>query len=473
MAQIAIIGGAGYVGLTYAVAFTELGHEVVALDIDPTKVSTLLAGRSPIYAPGLDELLQRGLASGCLRFTTEYADAVPGADFAFLCVGTPTAADGGADMTYVRAAARSVAEHATGHVIVVNKSTVPVGSATLVAHILAEHAAPGATFAVVSNPEFVAEGVAIQDIFNPDRIVVGSDDPVAGLRVAALYAALNAPVVVTDPASAEMIKYASNAFLATKISFINEVAAICERLGADVTEVARGVGLDGRIGQRFLRAGAGFGGSCFPKDVRALGTMARHAGVEPRVLDAVLAVNASARDQVVAKVIELLGGVRGKTIAILGLAFKPDTDDVRDAPALDIIRRLVAAGARVKATDPVAMPHVARLLPEAELAADAYAAAADADAIVLVTEWAGYRGLDLARLAAAMRGRLVVDGRNALSPTAVAAAGLIYVGVGRATPAAAAAPTLPVAFTVSGLAQVDMVALALGDDASFVSSGSD
>jgi UDPglucose 6-dehydrogenase len=311
----------------------------------------------------------------------------------------------------------------------------------------------------------LSEGVAIRDIFNPDRIVIGANDHAVGQQVAELYAALNAPVMITDPASAEMIKYASNAFLATRISFINEVAAICERLGADVTEVARGMGLDGRIGQRFLQAGAGFGGSCFPKDVRALGTMARHAGVEPRVLDAVLAVNASARDQVVAKVIERLGGVRGKTIAVLGLAFKPDTDDVREAPALDIIRRLVAAGARVRATDLVAMPHVARLLPGAELAADAYAAAADADAIVLVTEWAGYRGLDLARLAAAMRGRLVVDARNALSPAAVAAAGLTYVGVGRATPAAAAAPALPVAFTVSGLAQVDRVALALGGDA--------
>ena len=454
MAGIAIIGGAGYVGLTYAAAFAELGHDVVGLDVDAAKVEALRGGRSPIFEPGLDELLARGLASGRLRFTTDYAEAVPGADFAFVCVGTPSDAHGRADMQYVAAAARSIGAQGRGHTVVVNKSTLPVGSARFVAGILAEHAAPGATFAVVSNPEFLREGAAIRDIFHPDRVVLGSDDPIAADRVAALYEPLGAPVVVTDPRSAEMIKYASNAFLAAKISFANEVALICERLGADVTVVTRGMGLDERIGPRFLQAGAGFGGSCFPKDVRALASMARDADLDPSMLNAVLGINTGMRAHLVDRLEARLGGLAGKRVAILGLAFKPDTDDTREAPALDVIRRLQAAGAWVRATDPAAMPHVARELPGVELATDAYEAATGADAVVLMTEWAEYRALDLSRLANAMRGGLLVDARNALEPAAVAEVGLVYQGVGRADSAPAAAQLVVVPAAASSPAPV-------------------
>ena len=435
MATITIIGGAGYVGLAYGVALAELGHEVVGLDVDGAKVSALADGHSPIYEPGLDELLQRGLENGRLRFTTDYALAVPEADFAFICVGTPADANGRAEMRYILAAARAIAEHACGQTIVVNKSTMPVGSAQLVGEMLAEHARSGATFAVVSNPEFLREGAAIHDIFHPDRIVLGAYDPVACERVAALYAPLGAPVLTTDPRSAEMIKYASNSFLASKISFVNEVALICERLGADVSVVSRGMGLDDRIGPRFLQAGAGFGGSCFPKDVRALASMARDAGIDPSMLNAVLSTNSSMRTHVIDHVAAGLGDLTGKTIAVLGLAFKPDTDDIREAPALDVISHLLAAGATVRATDPAAMKHVAAICPDVTLVDDPYAAAMGADAVVLMTEWAAYRSLDVDRLANVMRGRLVIDGRNVLEASAVLDAGLAHVGIGRGTTA--------------------------------------
>ncbi len=431
MARIGVIGGAGYVGLAYAAALAELGHDVVGLDIDAAKVRALAQGHSPIFEPGLETLLQRGLTSGRLRFTIDYGEAVPEADFVFICVGTPSDATGRAEMGHITAAARSIARHGRGHTIVVNKSTMPVGSVHVVAEILAEHAEAGASFAVVSNPEFLREGCAVQDIFQPDRIVLGADDPAAADRVAALYAPLGAPVLITDPRSAEMVKYASNAFLAAKISFINEVAMICERLGADVSVVARGMGMDERIGPRFLQAGAGFGGSCFPKDVQALAAMARDAGLATDMLGAVAAINVAARSRLAGKLTAHLGGLEGKTIAVLGLAFKPNTDDVREAPALEVARHLLGAGAMVRATDPAAMPHVAPLFPDVHLVEDAYAAATGADAVVLMTEWDAYRSLDLDRLANAMRGRLVVDGRNVLDPAAVVAAGLVYEGIGR------------------------------------------
>ena len=438
MATIAVIGGAGYVGLTYAASLVELGHDVVGLDVDAGKIQRLAHGSAPIHEPGLDALLARGLAGGRLRFTTDYAEAVPAADFAFICVGTPPDGDGRADMQYVVAAARAIGEHGRGHTVVVNKSTMPIGSARFVADILIEHAPAGATFAVVSNPEFLREGSAIEDVFHPDRIVLGADDPAAAEAVAGLFAPLGAPVLITEPHSAEMIKYASNAFLATKISFINEIAAICERVGADVTTVAEGMGLDQRIGPRFRRAGMGFGGSCFPKDVRALAAMAREHGYAPALLASVLAVNAAMRDEVIEKLRAHLGGLANRTVGILGLAFKPDTDDTREAPAVALMHALLAAGARVQATDPVAVPHVVGHFPDVRFSSDAYGAAMGADAVVLATEWATYRALNLDRLANAMRGRLVVDGRNALDPRAVAAAGLTYRGVGRAQPAAIA-----------------------------------
>jgi UDPglucose 6-dehydrogenase len=429
--KIAVVGGAGYVGLAYAVAFAALGHDVVGLDQDADRIWALRAGVAPIFEPGLEELLRRGLESGRLRFTTDYAQAIADAEFAFICVGTPTDSAGRAETKHIMAAARGIAEHGRDHTIVVNKSTMPIGSVEYVAGILAEHARPGATFTVVSNPEFLREGAAIHDIFHPDRIVLGGNDAAAVARVSALYAPLGAPVVVTTPRSAEMIKYASNAFLATKISFVNEVATICEGLGADVVEVAHGMGLDARIGPRHLGAGAGFGGSCFPKDVRALATMARDAGLNVTMLGAVLDVNAAMVVRLVDKLAARLGGLAGKRIAVLGLAFKPDTDDVREAPALAVIGRLLTAGATVRATDPVATRNAAAVLSGVEFAPDAYAAATGADAVVLMTEWSAYRTLNLDRLANAMRGTLVLDGRNALDPLVVANAGLAFEGIGR------------------------------------------
>jgi UDPglucose 6-dehydrogenase len=434
MANVRILGGAGYVGLSYAVAFAHLGHNVVAIDVNPEKIRVLSAGQPTIFEPNLEEMLQQGLASGRLRFTDDYAAAAADAEFAFICVGTPSDNLGRAETRYIVAAARMLAEHSSGHTIVVNKSTMPVGSVELVAEILAEHAQDGATFSVVANPEFLREGAAIHDILHPDRIVIGTHDPRAAEQLSVLYQPLGASVVVTDPRSAEMIKYASNAFLATKISFINEVALICEQLGADVAAVATGMGLDERIGPRFLNAGAGFGGSCFPKDLRALASMAQDAGLSPAILQAVIGINQSMRLHVRDVLSRQLNGLPGKTITILGLSFKPDTDDVREAPAVEVIRELLADGATIRATDPAAMGHVASLFPQATFHADAYEASMSADAVVIMTEWNEYRSLDLHRIANAMRGRLVFDARNCLDPAAVLAAGLTYKGIGRAMP---------------------------------------
>lgn len=431
MTKIAVVGGAGYVGLSYAAAFAELGYDVVGLDTDEAKVGALSAGSSPIFEPGLEDLLRRGLQNGRLRFTTEYRDAVPDADYVFICVGTPSDITGQAQMLYVKSAARSIAKHGRGHTFIVNKSTMPVGSARLVSGIVEKHNDNGASFTVVSNPEFLREGSAVHDIFHPDRIVLGAEDPQAAEQVAALYAPLGAPVLITDLATAEMIKYASNALLATKISFINEVARICERLNADVDMVACGMGMDDRIGPRFLRAGAGFGGSCFPKDVRALASMARDAGVDTNMLNAVLSINADMRRHVVAKVRSHIGSLAGKTVSVLGLAFKPDTDDIREAPALDVIRELLAGGARVRATDPVATKHVATVLPDIELFSDPYETVTGSDATILMTEWDVYRSLNLSRMANSMRGNVLIDGRNTFDPEKVAVAGLTYEGIGR------------------------------------------
>lgn len=431
MARIAIIGGAGYVGLSYAAAFAELGHDVTGLDLDATKVFRLSQGHTPMFELGLEDLLKRGLESGRLQFTTEYSQAVPEAEFVFLCVGTPSAPDGSADMLYVRAAASSLAKYARGHTIVVNKSTMPCGSAHFVATLLERHRRRDATFSVVANPEFLREGSAVYDIFNPDRIVLGTDDSEAAEKVSALYKSLDAPVLLTDPASAEVIKYASNAFLATKISFINELAQVCEKLGADIDVVARGMGLDERIGGRFLRAGAGFGGSCFPKDVRALAAMARSAGVEIDILPAVLSINTRMRHLVVEKVMTRLGHLEGKTVGVLGLAFKPNTDDIRDAPALSVIEMLLARGVRVRATDPIAVNNVAKEFPNIEYLPDAYATATGCDAVILMTEWDEYRRLDLTRLANSMQGRVLIDARNVFEPGVVQAIGLEYEGIGR------------------------------------------
>ena len=433
MSRICVVGGGGYVGLGYAVALADLGNDVVGLDIDEERVAALNAGRSPLYEPGLEELLGRNLAAGRLRFTADYAGAVPDADFVFLCTGTPSLADGEADLRQVRAAAAAVGIHLSPgrRTIVVNKSTMPVGSAELVARIVAEHAPPGADFRVVSNPEFLREGRVVHDILHPDRVVLGAEDPEAAEAVAALYAPLAAPILVTDHRSAEMIKYAANAFLATKISFINEVARLCERLGADVTTVAEGMGLDPRIGPRFLHAGLGFGGSCFPKDVGALTRMADDAGLHPGLLRAVLEINADVRRRFVRRAEQLLGGLDGRVVAVWGLAFKEDTDDLRESPALAVVEMLQERGAAVRAHDPAAMANAAPRLPAVTLCATPYVAAAGVDAVLVCTPWREFRQIDLARVAAAMRGDLLLDGRNLYDPAAVAAAGLRYEGIGR------------------------------------------
>jgi len=437
VSRICVVGGSGYVGLGYAAVLADLGHEVVALDLDAAKVGRLNRGECPIYEPGLPELLARLRPTGRLRFTTEYAEAVPGAAFVFLCVGTPSLSDGAADLRQVRAAAAAVGRHLIpgGDTIVVNKSTLPVGAGDLVACLVAEHAPPGAGARVVANPEFLREGAALHDIYHPSRVVVGADpaDAQAAAAVAALYAPFAAPTLVTDRRSAEMIKYAANAFLVAKISFINEVAQVCERLGADVTVVAQGIGLDPRIGPLFLEAGLGFGGSCFPKDVGALAHMAEGAGIEPRLLRAVLAINGEVRRRFVARAEALLGGLDGKVVAVWGLAFKEGTDDLRAAPALEIVPMLAERGALVRAHDPVAMARARDLLPGVSFADTPLAAATGADAVLVVTPWPQYRDADLGALARAMRGDLLLDGRNLFDAAAAAEVGLRHAGVGRPT----------------------------------------
>ena len=432
MANLAIVGGAGYVGLTYAAALAARGHDVLSVDIDAAKISALSTGHSPIFEPGLDELLASGVASGKLRFTTDYAEAIPGAEFVFVCVGTPSDANGRAEMSFVLAAARNIAQHAQGHTIVVNKSTLPVGSVQRVVDVLTEHGRPGTSFAVVSNPEFLREGAALNDVFQPDRIILGSDDPLAAKQVARLYASWDAPIIVTDPRSAEMIKYASNAFLATKISFINEVARICERVGADVSAVAFGMGLDERIGPRFLQAGAGFGGSCFPKDTAALLHTAETAGYDFSLLQGVVEVNRRQHDRVVGKIRDMAGGsVDGAPVALWGLTFKANTDDLRDSPSLAVAARLQEEGARLRAHDPVAGEPAARQLPGLDVVADPYEACAGARVLAVLTEWDEYRWLDFDRVAQSMQQPAVLDARNLLDPVAMRRRGFEYQGIGR------------------------------------------
>jgi UDPglucose 6-dehydrogenase len=430
--------GTGYVGLVTGACLAQLGNAVTCLDVDEEKIGRLRAGELPIYEPGLGPLVELNTAAGRLRFTTDYAEALAGAEFVFIAVNTPTVDGGdGADMRYVEAAARSVAAHLDHPAIIINKSTMPVGSGDLVSAIVHEHLArPGLPVAVVSNPEFLREGAAVQDFLQPDRVVLGSSDPEAVRRVADLYLPLRAPMVLTDLYTAEMIKYASNAFLATKISFINEMARICERLGADVKEVAAGMGYDRRIGRAFLDAGLGYGGSCFPKDVRALAHMAAEAGLHPQLLDAVMAINRDQRHLVIDKLEAELGALAGRRIAVLGLAFKDNTDDMRDAPSVDIIRWLVQEGAEVRAFDPVATETARRAMPELPVTycEDAYEAAAECDAAVVVTEWQAFRQLNLLRLREALGQPVLVDGRNLYDPAELARLGFRYRGIGRPDP---------------------------------------
>lgn len=435
MNTICVIG-TSYVGLTTGTCLADLGHRVVGIDIDAAKIASLNEGVLPIHEIGLGEVVQRNIEAGRLSFTTSYAEGMREAQFVFIAVGTPDDGSGGADLSQVRAAAREIAENLHQPVVIINKSTVPIGTGDLVTSIIDEYKRVDVPFAVVSNPEFLREGSALWDCMNPDRIVLGSNVPEAMDTVEELYVSLGAPVIKTDLRTAEMIKYASNAFLATKISFINEVAGVCQKLGADVKQVALGMGYDARIGPQFLDAGLGFGGSCFPKDVNALIRMARDAGQHPQMLEAVMEINRDQRRWVVNTLKEQLGGLEGRTIGLLGVAFKANTDDIRDAPALDFMHALHAEGAQVAAYDPAAAENARRLAPHVDFVSDPYSVAEGADAVVLVTEWNEFTNLDLTDIKTRMRGDLLLDGRNLYDPATVAALGLRYIGVGRGMPAA-------------------------------------
>ena len=426
--------GSGYVGLVSGTCFADFGHQVVCVDKDPAKIEALKAGRMPIYEPGLDALVAENVEQGRLSFTTELKPAVAGADAVFIAVGTPSRrGDGFADLSFVFAAAREIAEAMSGFTVVVTKSTVPVGTGDEVERIIRE-IRPDAEVSVASNPEFLREGAAIGDFKRPDRIVVGAEDPRAEETLREIYRPLflnQAPILVTGRRTAELTKYAANAFLATKITFINEIADLCEQVGADVQQVARGIGLDNRIGAKFLHAGPGYGGSCFPKDTLALVKTAQDAGTPVRLVETVVAVNDSRKRAMARKVVQACGGsVRGKTIAVLGLTFKPNTDDMRDAPALSIITGLQDAGARVRAYDPEGMEAAKPLLGDVAYARDAYDCAEGADALVIVTEWNAFRALDLARLKQTMARPVLVDLRNVYDHASVRRYGFQYIGVG-------------------------------------------
>jgi UDPglucose 6-dehydrogenase len=430
VSKVAVIG-AGYVGLTTAACLADLGNDVTVVDIDAAKIAMLQGRHVPIYEPGMSELVDRNSRAGRLRFTTSFADAVPGAEYAIIAVSTPEGEGGEADLSYVEAAATSIAQAMDGPLVVVNKSTVPPLTGDMVSSVLARHQTDHRA-SVVSNPEFLREGSAIQDFMHPDRVVVGSHDREAADKVARLYAPLEAPVLVTPNIyTAEMVKYASNAFLATRISFINEIARISERVGADAKLVAEGMGLDKRIGPSFLDAGIGYGGSCFPKDVAALAAVAEGFAYHPELLHAVMDINRDQRMLVIDKLREALEELPGSVIGLLGLAFKPNTDDMRQAPSVDIAKVLLAAGAEVRAYDPAAVERARVLLPEVEYLKDAYQVAAGADAIVLVTEWNEFRQLDMARIKKLMRHPVVIDGRNIYDPSVMRKLGFTYRGIGR------------------------------------------
>jgi UDPglucose 6-dehydrogenase len=432
--RIAMIG-TGYVGLVSGACFADFGHDVTCVDKDQKKIAALHRGEIPIYEPGLDELVVTNVKAKRLDFTTDLSKPVADADAVFIAVGTPSRrGDGHADLSYVYAAAREIAQSLSGFTVVVTKSTVPVGTGDEVERIIRE-TNPKADVVVASNPEFLREGAAIRDFKFPDRVVVGTSDERGRKVMGDVYRPLSlnqAPLMFTERRTAEMIKYAANAFLATKITFINEIADLSEKVGANVQEVARGIGLDNRIGTKFLHAGPGFGGSCFPKDTKALIKIAQDYDVSLRIVESVLAVNENRKRAMARKVSQALGGsLRGKTIAVLGLTFKPDTDDMRDAPSIPLVTGLIDMGAKVKAYDPVGMEQAKGELPSIIYCEDAYSCAEGADAVVIVTEWTQFRGLDLDRLKATMAQPVVVDLRNIYRPEEMAAAGFVYESVGR------------------------------------------
>jgi UDPglucose 6-dehydrogenase len=437
VSNICVIG-TGYVGLVTGACFSDLGNDVTCLDVVESKIEGLKKGILPIYEPGLEEIVKRNYEAGRLKFTINYAEAVPTADFIFIAVGTPQGDDGGADLSYVESAASTLARHLSGTTIIINKSTVPIGTGDWVASII-DNSLNGnrstAQFAVVSNPEFLREGSAVQDFNVPDRVVLGSTKRAAAEKVAELYAPLSAPVIITDLRTAEMIKYASNAILATRISFINEIAQMCDALGANVKVVAEGMGYDKRIGPQFLSAGVGYGGSCFPKDVKALAHMAEKSNLHPQLLLAVMDINDDARRFFVQKIERTLGSVSGRTIGVWGLAFKPNTDDMREAPSIDIISALVRKGATVKAYDPVAMEVAKKYLPGGvEYHNDLYSVADGADAVLLLTEWNVFKQVDWSRVKESMNRPVLFDGRNLYDPNEITRQGFLYRSVGRPTP---------------------------------------
>jgi UDPglucose 6-dehydrogenase len=427
--------GAGYVGLVSGACFADFGHTVTCVDVDPGKIERLKNGVMPIYEPGLAELVASNVKEGRLSFTTDPRDAIRNADAVFIAVGTPSRrGDGHADLSYVYGAARDIAEHMDGFTVVVTKSTVPVGTGDEVEEIIRK-TNPNAKFAVVSNPEFLREGAAINDFKRPDRVVVGTDNEEAREVMRQLYRPLflnETPMLFTERRTSELIKYAANAFLAVKITFINEMADLCEKVGANVQDVSKGIGLDNRIGRKFLHAGPGYGGSCFPKDTLALTKTANDHGSPVRIVDTVVEVNAARKKAMARRVINALGGsIKGKTIGVLGLAFKPNTDDMRDAPSLDIIPALQAAGARIKAYDPESMHEAGKMLTEVDFCDGPYHAIDGADAMVLITEWDQFRALDLDRVKKLLKTPVVVDLRNVYQPADMARRGFSYTSVGR------------------------------------------
>ena len=428
--KVAIVG-AGHVGLVTSACLAELGDDVLCVDIDKEKIAGLRRGSMPFFEPGLEQLVESHGGRN-LRFGTTVSEATAWGEIIFICAGTPSSSDGSADVSAVEAIVRDIASTAHGYCLVVEKSTVPVRTGEAIKEQLKRLGNGDADFDVASVPEFLREGTAVHDTMHPDRIVIGADSDRAVERLRRLFAPILAPVVITDIATAEVIKHASNCFLATKISYINAIAQICDLAGADVTVVAQAMGLDHRIGEAFLDAGIGYGGSCFPKDVTAFTRVAEDLGYRFELLRAVQEINQSQRRSLVEKLRERLGGLSEKRVAVLGLAFKPDTDDVRESPAIDVVRQLLAEGASVSAYDPAGMMNAREALPESiSYASDPYTVAKDADALVLLTEWAEFRSLSWSRIAALLRGTVVADGRNVWDPGAVRAAGLQYVGIGR------------------------------------------
>ncbi|HVP22232.1 MAG TPA: UDP-glucose/GDP-mannose dehydrogenase family protein [Anaerolineaceae bacterium] len=433
MSKICVVG-TGYVGLVTGTCFADLGNRVTCLDIDENRISKLNEGKMPIYEPGLEQLVKQNVRAGRLVFTCDFELALKDAEFAFIAVGTPSGVDGEADLQYVRNAAEMIADVVDRPIVVVNKSTVPVGTGDWVADIIKKRrAGRELEFSVVSNPEFLREGSAINDFMSSDRVVLGSTNRDAANKVAQLYLTLRCPILITDLRTAEMIKYASNAFLATKISFINEIANMCEELGADVNEVALGMGYDKRIGPAFLTAGLGWGGSCFPKDVKALEHMAVLHGTHPQLLQAVMDINRNQRRRVVYQLRKALGSLDEKIIGVLGISFKPNTDDIREAPALEVIHLLQNEGAIIRAYDPQAMENATNSLTRITLCKDPYEVAQGADALLLATEWNEFKQLDFERIHSLMHQPILMDGRNAWDPDHVRSLGFTYFGVGRAT----------------------------------------